>query len=295
MLGARCVWWGKSSAMTAALSVVVGDFGRISILTVDQPVMEHAHPQCHVLIRVGGADSRFVVEGRQVPLREGTAVLVDSWRPHSYPYPHDLPGSTVLALYVEPKWLAQVDRKFSVSGRRDFFLHPCVELPPAIQSTAMEIAEELCTIRPDRALVVVLVQRLMVEIIVRYSRWREMRIDFGPITNRVSDFRVRKAMEIMATDIAGVADADLGHVARQVGLSRAHFFDLFKRDTSLTPRLFWNMLRMEEAYRRITRDNDPLVTISHNLGFRAQPQFTRFFAQNHGVPPSTYRKLALHA
>lgn len=279
--------------MTTALSIVVGEFGRISVLNVDQPVVEHAHPQCHVLIKVGGADSNFEVGNRSYPLHFGTAILVDSWRPHSYPYPEELLGSAILALYIEPRWLAEIDRKFSVSSRRDFFLRPCVELAPRTRLTAMQIAEELAAICPDRPLVLKLVEGLMVEIVTTYSRWKEIRLDFGPITSPVSDYRIRNAVEMMSKNSSSLGEGNLSRIARQVGLSRAHFFELFKQNTSLTPRLFWSMLRMEDAYRKITGENRSLGAISHELGFHAQSQFTRFFAMNHGVPPSTYRRAAL--
>ncbi|HYD82063.1 MAG TPA: hypothetical protein VEC06_19845 [Paucimonas sp.] len=115
--------------MTTALSIAVGEFGRISVLDVDRPVIEHAHPQCHVLLKVDGADSEFEVGRRRYPLHDGTAVLVGSWRSHSYPYPPGLRGSTILALYIEPAWLARIDRLFSGAGRYDFFRRPCAELP----------------------------------------------------------------------------------------------------------------------------------------------------------------------
>lgn len=279
--------------MTTALSIVVGEFGRISVLDVDRPVVEHAHPQCHVLIKVGGADSNFEVGNRRYPLRFGTAVLVDSWRIHAYPYPKELPGSAILALYIEPKWLAEIDRKFSVSSRRDFFLHPCVELAPKTQLTAMQIAEELGCLCPDRTLIIKLVEGLMVEIVTSYSRWKEMRLDFGPLVTPVSDYRIRNAVEMMSKNALSLKEGDLSGIASKVGLSRAHFFELFRQNTSLTPRLFWNMLRMEEAYRKITGENRTMGSISQELGFRAQSQFTRFFAMNHGVSPSMYRRAAL--
>lgn len=133
----------------------------------------------------------------------------------------------------------------------------------------------------------------MVEIVTTYSRWKEMRLDFGPISSPVSDYRIRNAMELMSKNPSPLGEGDMGRIARQVGLSRAHFFELFRQNTSLTPRHFRNMLRMEDAYRKVTGEDRALGTISHELGFHAQSQFTRFFAMNHGVSPSTYRRAAL--
>lgn len=277
--------------MTIALSVAMGEFGRISVLDVDRPVFTHAHPQCHVLIKVGGADSEFEVDGRRYPLHDGTAVLVDSWRLHSYPYAKELTGSAILALYIEPAWLAEIDRKFSVSSRRDFFLRPCVDLSCTAQMKAMAIAEELATMRPSRGATLRLLEEIMVEIVTTYSRCKEMR--FRPTASVASDRRIRHAIELISGDLSQLKEDRLGAIAREVGLSRSHFFELFRQNTSLTPKLFWNMLRMEEAYKRITQEKQSLNTISSQLGFHAQSQFTRFFAMNHGISPSAYRRAAL--
>jgi AraC family transcriptional regulator len=104
--------------MSQPISEAGGSFGRVSLVDVDRPVAAHAHPQCHALFKVGGADSVFEVDGRRCPLAEGVGVLVNAWQPHSYPLPA---GTQVLALYIEPAWLTRFDASFAAAARRDFF------------------------------------------------------------------------------------------------------------------------------------------------------------------------------
>ena len=48
-------------------------------------------------------------------------------------------------------------------------------------------------------------------------------------------------------------------MARSVGLSRPHFFTLFKEQMNLTPNVYWNTLRMEEAVRQLGESDESLT------------------------------------
>jgi hypothetical protein len=121
-----------------------GLFGRVSLMEIDRPVGAHAHPQCHALFKIGGDDSVFEVEGQRYPMCADSAVLVNAWQPHSYPFMPGLQGcSRVLALYVEPSWMACVDASFQSSARRDFFREPCVRLPTVVRQQVRQLADEL--------------------------------------------------------------------------------------------------------------------------------------------------------
>ncbi len=82
-------------------------------------------------------------------------------------------------------------------------------------------------------------------------------------------------------------------LSREAGLSRAHLFEVFKQNTSVTPNMFYNTLRMEAAYNALPKQEQSLRTISGNLGFSAQSNFTRFFRNNLGIAPKEYRR-AMH-
>lgn len=107
----------------------------------------------------------------------------------------------------------------------------------------------------------------------------------------VSDFRVRKSIRLMEEQLT--ADLELDAVAREAGLSRPHFYKLFRTHTGLTPNLFLNTLLMERALDRLVRSKSPVAEIGFDLGFPSQSGFSKFFSANVGMAPTDYRR-AVH-
>ena len=87
-------------------------------------------------------------------------------------------------------------------------------------------------------------------------------------------------------------ELELDDVAREAGLSRPHFYKLFRKQTGLTPNLFLNTLRMERAIDSLTSTDKSVTDIGFDLGFSSQASFTRFFTSNVGIAPSDYRRVA---
>ncbi len=106
-----------------------------------------------------------------------------------------------------------------------------------------------------------------------------------------SDFRIRKAMQFMQRNLDTRCSLDC--VARDVGLSRPHFFSLFVQQTGMTPRIYWNVLRIEKALNEMKHPDLQLGTLAYDLGFTSQGNFSRFFRERIGVSPNSYRR-AMH-
>ena len=98
------------------------------------------------------------------------------------------------------------------------------------------------------------------------------------------------SLRLMQTNFA--EDVAIDWVAREVGLSRPHFFKLFKKQMGITPNLYLNTLRSEQAIDELMTTNKSVTDIGYDLGFSSQASFTRFFASNVGIPPSEYRRVA---
>ena len=96
--------------MSTALRIAHGRFGRVALLDMDRSLVRHAHPHCHVLIKVDGEDTQFAVGDSLVPLTDRQAVLVNAWEPHAYVHHPEGPRTVILALYIEPGWLADDSR-----------------------------------------------------------------------------------------------------------------------------------------------------------------------------------------
>ena len=84
----------------------------------------------------------------------------------------------------------------------------------------------------------------------------------------------------------------MDELASQVGLSRSRFYDLFQLCTGFSPRAYLDMLCVETAISRLSSGQGKIAEVSAELGFSAQSNFTRFFLNQVGVPPSTYRRSA---
>ena len=273
--------------MSRPISEAAGSFGRVSLVDIDRPVASHAHPQCHALFKVGGADSVFEVDGRRYPLADGAGVLVNAWQPHSYPVPA---GTQVLALYVEPAWLARSDRSFAAAARRDFFPSPALAVPPAVARLVLALAEELRGARAEPRRALALLELLMTGLAARFSRYRSFPAWARSAAASVGDRRIRKAMRLIAERCG--APCDMGGVARDAALSRPHFFELFRASLGVTPGVYRSVVRMERAYRALLEREVPVGDIGKSLGFSAPSHFTRFFRDNHGVAPDAYRRVA---
>ena len=101
---------------------------------------------------------------------------------------------------------------------------------------------------------------------------------------------MRKSLRIMEEGLA--CEGDLGAVARAAGLSRPHFFKLFRQHMGVTPNLYLNTLRAERAIGDLTGSSKTVADIAAEVGFSSQASFSRFFASNVGIPPSEYRRAA---
>ena len=88
-------------------------------------------------------------------------------------------------------------------------------------------------------------------------------------------------------------DVNMNDLASQVGLSRSRFYDLFQLSTGRSPRAYLDMLCVESAISKLSSGSGKIAEVSAELGFSAQSNFTRFFQQQVGIPPSEYRRAAV--
>lgn len=277
--------------MSNALRIAHGRFGRVALLDMDAPLVRHAHPHCHVLIKAEGADTQFVVSGRRAALTRDSAVLVNAWEPHHYAHDPSRPRTIILALYIEPLWLARFRRNWNASSAPGFFEQTCVALPPPIRRLADQMAEALAHGQESAAVQEQLLSALMIAVIERFTPWQDSFTSLRHLARASTvDRRIRRALSAIQEDAC--AQDDVGTLARQSGLSRAHFFRLFQQATNVPPRVFCNVLRLERAVAALVNEDRPIGKISEDLGFAAAPHFTRFFRDHAGASPSEFRAVA---
>ncbi len=275
--------------MSRCKGIAQGAFGRAALLEIDRPIVGHAHPHCHVLVKISGADSFFRVRGRDYPLDDASAVVVNSWEPHGYPRAPAQGAAVILALYIRTAWLEEVEPTFAVCDNPDFFAQTGFALPAAVRARAQDLADALTAPSPADRAFEALMGEAMIAVIDRFSRWRELRGSRMTGHRRIPDFRIRRAIRFLHDHIGyGFTPDDIAHAA---GLSRPHLYTLFKHHTGLTPNVYYGALRMESAFADLPDAEPSIAAISSKLGFRAQGHFTRFFRNNLGISPREYRNL----
>lgn len=274
--------------MSRALRVLQGEFGRVALLDMNRPLVRHAHHHCHMLFKIGGADTSFTVKDQISPLTDESIVLVNAWEPHCYNHVVDAPPTEILAFYLEPAWLAGIDKVFAASNDRNFFANTCVSVDRRIQLMGRRLAQEIAFgVLTDAAEIQERIFELTIAVAHRFSNWRG--VEHTPAAQRLMfDHRIRRSITHMRDHGAHPLNADrLAHVA---GLSRPRFFQLFKACTGLTPNLYSSTLLVEGAISRLANTENEIAGIAADLGFSEQSNFARFFSQHVGCSPSDYRR-----
>lgn len=278
--------------MSTALRIAHGAFGRVALLDMDRSLVRHAHPHCHVLIKADGADTQFAVGDNLVPLTDTQAVLINTWEPHAYVHYQDRPRTIILALYIEPSWLKTFRPNWAASGAPGFFEKPAGEVSPRMRRLSMDLAGVMMADPGANSAQEQLLSDLMISVIERFTPWKTMSRRLAEIDRDRSrfDWRIRRAVNLIRVEPQIARDVNT--LAKESGLSRAHFYRLFERSTSMTPHVYLNLLRMEMAVKSVVHGEDSLSSVSDGLGFSAQGHFTRFFRDHAGVSPSEFRRVA---
>lgn len=280
--------------MSNALRIARGRFGRVALLDMDRPLVRHAHPHCHVLLKVEGADTRFSVRDRTVPLTDESAVLINAWEPHAYEHDLARPKTVILALYIEPQWLEHFRKNWGASHAPDFFEAAAGSITPDIRRLARELAEAMVH-APDAALLHEdMLGRLMISVIERFTAWQSVPQSISALAAReASDFRIRKAVMLMTANPGVITDMDT--LAADVGMSRANFFRQFENVMRVSPRVYLNVQRLERAVSAVSDGEETFASIGERLGFSVPAHFSRFFHDHAGSSPSVFRSVTRFA
>ncbi|WP_319518452.1 AraC family transcriptional regulator [uncultured Martelella sp.] len=272
--------------MREAIVLYQGDFGHLSIRNVVGDLVTHAHQDAHLIMWLDGEAGEMTIGKRQVVPTRNMAVGVNSFEPHNHNLMPQNSGGIFLAFYLDPDWIRQ---RRCLNTNAAFFAHPAIPLDPCMHDIAIQMVERL--VDGNGASHIQLFEIISFIDQVLDAAEADRQCQNRPVAVPVArDFRIRKAIELMNENVTKRIRFD--EVARDVGLSRPHFFALFKEQMNVTPNVFWNMLLMEEALRHVQCSEDRLTEIALDLGFTSQGNFSRFFREHVGVPPAVYRSAA---
>ncbi|MEQ8396108.1 AraC family transcriptional regulator [Thalassobaculum sp.] len=272
--------------MSGAISVHHGDFGRAALYELDRPIVTHAHREGHLIFYVDGGHGKVTVGDQVLSADEMSGVAISPWEPHSFAPSEQLVPCLCLVLYIKPMWFLEA----SQSG--EFVLgfgNPKVPMTPDVAQWVTRLTSLLLDKQASTRFDGFLFEttRLCFD-----ECWRgvEARSRLRNRHFRFNDYRVRRSLRLMQESFT--EDVEIDNLARDVGLSRPHFYKLFKMQMGITPNIFLNTLRAEQAIEDLMGTNKSVTDIGFDLGFSSQASFTRFFASNVGIPPSEYRRVA---
>lgn len=271
--------------MSTGLAVYHGRFGRATLYELNRPMATHAHREGHLVFHVAGADAAMRVDGADNALDPASAVAVSPWAPHDFRSDAAHAGGLYLVLYVKPIWFLEESRMAQFSLR---FGSSRIEVTDQIRSLLNRITALLVECEPSDLFEGYLYE-LTRACFDQSWQWRPGATRAVAVS-AVSDFRVRRSIRLMQQCFS--ERLELESIARESGLSRPHFFKLFKRQMGVTPNLYLNTLKMEWAIDRLTGTGETVTDIGDRLGFSSQASFTRFFTANVGIPPTDYRRVA---
>jgi AraC-like DNA-binding protein len=270
--------------MSTALAVCHGTFGRVTVYRLDKPMRTHAHREGHLTFLLSGPPAIVTISGVSHLVDQTAGVAINPWQPHSFqPCSVDEPGVFLVA-YICDRWL---DRDHEGRGSLRFGAN-AIRVGTTIRSIAVSLAHTLVTNASYRIINRYLNQ--LFDACFNESWARGARGSLHASQRTPIDFRVRKSLRLL-DDALGQGLA-LDNVARDAGLSRPHFYKLFRENTGVTPALYANTMRIERALDRLTSSQISVTDIGFELGFSSQSHFTHFFAANVGIAPTLYRTIA---
>lgn len=271
--------------MSTAISVYHGKFGRACIYQMNRPMITHAHREGHLTFLLRGVDANQLISDKMYDISPESACAINPWEPHDFRPGDEDEGSLFLILYVQPIWFLEVGRSATSALR---FGRTQIEVSDTIHRSVHKVANLLLDSYADDRFDGYLYE-LTQECFDQSWQWQAS-TDLFAGSGTFTDFRVRKSIQFMTNQLG--SEIVLDEVARESGLSRPHFYKLFRKQTGITPNLFLNTLRMERAIEQLTETDLSVTDISCDLGFSSQSGFTRFFCSNVGMAPTDYRRVA---
>lgn len=263
-----------------------GGFGRAVVLELREDLVAHAHADTQFAFWLGGGRVQANLANDVVDYSENVALGTNAYESHDARLVDKSQPAVFLVLYISKDWL---DEKRASSGRSFYFPSPRVPISPALRQACWRVLDLIVSAHHEQAL------RLEAEVETLINAAIDAALAPVDPSARKSrpamlDHRLRAAISYMREHVAEHIAVE--EVAGKVGLSRAHFFSLFRDQLSTTPQVFWSAVRVEEVVRRLVLREEALTSVALELGFSSPGNFSRFFKEHMGVSPSKFRRVA---
>jgi len=274
--------------MSRPVRIFEGRFGRFVLLEAQAALAPQTHAEPLILLKVDGADLAVVVGEEAHSLTRAEILFANPGQ--SIRHAGGVGGgSRALEFHPSPDWLREVFPAVFEEGAA-LFPRARETITPRIRQLADTLAIEALNdqfLSPER--LEFMLQELMLSVIESYLARRRTGAALWR-GSRFADTRIRKALGLLRA--RPNKDVNIDELASQVGLSRSRFYDLFQLCTGRSPRSYLDLLCVESAIAKLSSGRTRIADVSAELGFSAQSNFTRFFLNQVGVPPSEYRRAA---
>jgi AraC-like DNA-binding protein len=270
--------------------ILQGDFGRAIVSVLGRALVAHAHAQFNMIIKLGGADAWFRTPDAVLELNDDTVILFNPWESHAkLENKHEHEPSMHLVLQIEQGWLAAM-LNVDPLGLQKLFATPCVAITDTVRKRARHVS---AAILQSMTTMDMRCNAMMAELIEALVR------DFGsaalashlPVERRPIDRRIRHALTNIR--VLAAQNPSMDRIATDVGLSRSHFYQQFKRCVGVSPQHYLDWQRMTLATNELSATDRRVADIARDLGFSAPSHFTRFFVQHMGLSPSEFRRFTI--
>ena len=274
--------------MARPIRVFDGSFGRLQLLEIAAGETPQPSPTPQIVVKQEGADLDFHVEDHRHRLTRDNLLFLNPGAASAV-----APGAAsaqLLSFQASSDWLrAGFPAVFDAGSR------PFGAASEAITLRIRQLADTLAVeVLNDQFLsherLEFMLQELMLSIVETYLARRQAgaRMWRG---SPFADTRIRKALALLRA--RPNKEVNMNELASQVGLSRSRFYDLFQLSTGRSPRSYLDLLCVESAIAKLSSGSGKIAEVSAELGFSAQSNFTRFFQQQVGIPPSEYRRASV--
>lgn len=140
----------------------------------------------------------------------------------------------------------------------------------------------------------------LMEIIKNKMRSREltkqhyMQLSFIPDMNKMSlsnadESFLQKLNNIIRDNISN-AELDINMICKEIGMSRASFYNKLKSIMDISANEYINKIRLEHAMLMIKKTDLSFTEISERIGFTSSKYFSTSFKQYTGLTPTQYKK-----
>ena len=103
------------------------------------------------------------------------------------------------------------------------------------------------------------------------------------------DKLMERVMKVVNSNMSN-SDLNVDYIAREVGLSRVHFYRKMKALTNQSPHNFIRNIRMKQAARLFDAGHQNINEVMYAVGFNNTSSFSTAFKAVYGVSPRDYIK-----